>query len=57
MSFAPATVRLATFPVALQAVLPELPPTLESRIVGRDLILVDTEAQIVVDLLRDVLPG
>ena len=36
--------------------LPELPPELEYRFVGRDLVLVDTDANIVVDILRDALP-
>ena len=36
--------------------LPELPTELEYRFVGRHLVLVDTDANIVVDILRDALP-
>jgi hypothetical protein len=36
--------------------LPELPPELEYRFVDRHLVLVDTDANIVVDILRDALP-
>ena len=36
--------------------LPELPPELEYRFVGRDLVLVDALGGIVVDVLRDALP-
>jgi hypothetical protein len=34
-------------------VLPELPHELQYRIVGRDLVLLDTHAELVVDILRD----
>ena len=36
--------------------LPELPSELEYRFIGRHLVLVDTDANIVVDILRDALP-
>jgi hypothetical protein len=36
--------------------LPELPPELEYRFVGRHLVLIDVGANIVVDVLRDALP-
>jgi hypothetical protein len=36
--------------------LPELPSELEYRFVGRNLVLVDIDANIVVDILRDALP-
>ena len=36
--------------------LPELPTELEYQFVGRHLVLVDTDANIVVDILRDALP-
>lgn len=36
--------------------LPELPPELEYRFVGRHLVLVDVGANMVVDVLRDALP-
>lgn len=52
----PTTVPLATFPPALLAKLPDLPPELEYRIVGRSLILRDVKANLIVDILRDVVP-
>jgi hypothetical protein len=36
--------------------LPELPPELEYRFVGRDLVLVDILTSVVVDVLRDAVP-
>ena len=36
--------------------LPELPPELEYRFAGRDLVLMDVGANMVVDVLRDALP-
>ena len=36
--------------------LPDLPPELEYRIVGRHLILRDVKANLIVDVLRDVVP-
>jgi hypothetical protein len=36
--------------------LPELPPELEYRFIGRDLVLMDVGANMVVDVLRDALP-
>src|SRR5262245_40072827 len=36
--------------------LPELPPELEYRFVGRDLLLIDMVGNIVVDVLRDAVP-
>jgi len=36
--------------------LPELPPELEYRFIGRDLVLMDVGANMVVDVLRDGLP-
>lgn len=52
----PTTVPLATFPPALLSKLPDLPPELEYRIVGRSLILRDVKANLIVDILRDVVP-
>ena len=52
----PSTIPLATFPGNLLKKLPELPPELEYRIVGRDLILRDTKGNVVVDVMRDVFP-
>jgi hypothetical protein len=52
----PTTLPLATFPAALLRKLPDLPPELEYRIVGRSLILRDVKANLIVDILRDVVP-
>jgi hypothetical protein len=52
----PTTVPLATFPPALLSKLPDLPADLEYRIVGRSLILRDVKANLIVDILRDVVP-
>jgi hypothetical protein len=42
---------------ALLDVLPALPDELEYRFVGRDLVLLDTHADLVVDVLKDALPN
>ena len=52
----PTSIPLATFPPILLRKLPDLPPELEYRIVGRSLILRDVKANLVVDILRDVVP-
>ncbi|HUQ87723.1 MAG TPA: hypothetical protein VM096_09200 [Vicinamibacterales bacterium] len=52
----PTTLPLETFPPALLRKLPDLPPDLEYRIVGRSLILRDVKANVIVDVLRDVVP-
>jgi len=52
----PTTLPLATFPPALLRKLPDLPPELEYRLVGRSLILRDVKANLIVDVLRDVVP-
>lgn len=52
----PTTIPLATFPGKLLRTLPDLPPELEYRIVGRHLILRDVKANIVVDFIRDAVP-
>ena len=46
---------MATWAPIVRA-LPELPAELEYRFVGRHLVLVDIDANIVVDILRDALP-
>ena len=46
----------SSVPASLLAKLPKLPEELEYRFVGRDLILLDTEAQLVVDFIRRVVP-
>ena len=52
----PTTIALATFPAGLLRKLPDLPPELEYRLVGRSLILRDVKANLIVDILRDVVP-
>lgn len=42
-------------PPALTAVLPPLPEELQYRLVGADLVLIDIDANLVVDILRDAL--
>jgi hypothetical protein len=53
----PPAVPLATFPAKLLRALPDLPPELEYRIVGRDLILRDIKANLVADVARGVVPS
>ena len=50
----PTTMPLATCPPALLRKLPDLPPELEYRLVGHNLILRDVQANLIVDILRDV---
>lgn len=52
----PTTLPLETFPPALLRKLPDLPPELEYRIVGHDLLLRDVKANLIVDILRNVVP-
>jgi len=52
----PTTLPLLTFPGNLLKALPELPKELEYRIVGRHLILRDVTGNVIVDLMRDVIP-
>lgn len=52
----PSSLPLATVPAKLLRELPDLPPELEYRIVGRHLILRDVKGNIVVDFVRDVVP-
>lgn len=53
----PPALPLATFPASLLATLPPLPEDIEYRFVGRHLILRDVKANIIVDVLPNVLPG
>jgi hypothetical protein len=46
----------ATMPTPILTKLPALPEQLEFRFLGRSLILIDTQAGLVVDVLYDVLP-
>lgn len=47
---------LQSTPPSLLLDLPKLPPELEFRVVGHELILLDTTANLIVDLLPDALP-
>jgi hypothetical protein len=50
----PTAIPLATFPPKLLRKLPDLPPELEYRLVGHDLVLRDVKGNIIVDILRNV---
>ena len=52
----PQTAAMQSTPPTLLSNLPKLPPDLEYRIVGRGLILLDTKANLIVDLLPNALP-
>ena len=52
----PENIPLTTTPPTLMLKLPELPPELAYRFVGRDLLLKDTKAELVVDLIPNALP-
>jgi hypothetical protein len=52
----PQTSAMQSTPPTLLSNLPKLPPDLEYRIVGRGLVLLDTKANLIVDLLPDALP-
>jgi hypothetical protein len=53
----PPALALQSTPPTLLLDLPRLPPDIEYRIVGRELILLDTAANLIVDLLPDALPA
>jgi hypothetical protein len=52
----PSELPLATFPARLLQKLPDLPPELEYRIVGRHIVLRDSTANVIVDIARNVVP-
>ena len=52
----PQKTAMQSTPPTLLSNLPKLPPDLEYRIVGRELVLLDTKANLIVDLLPDALP-
>lgn len=52
----PDSVPLSSVPAQLLSALPALPEELEYRFVGRDLILLDTKARLVADVMPLVLP-
>jgi len=53
----PNEIPYTTVPPTLLQKLPKLPDEVEYRIVERDLILLDVKANLVVDVLREILPG
>ena len=52
----PAGLPYPTTPAAVLAVLPALPTGLQYRIIGKDLILLDQPADVVLDYVRNVIP-
>lgn len=52
----PSDLPLATFPAKLLKKLPDLPEELEYRIVGRNLVLLDVTANVIVDIARNIVP-
>ena len=52
----PENTELTTTPPGLLSKLPQLPPELAYRIVGRDLMLKDTKAGLIVDLITNAIP-
>jgi len=52
----PETLPVTTMPPALLLKLPQLPEAVAYRIVGRDLVLQDVEARVIVDFIHDALP-
>ena len=52
----PDNIPLTTTPPTLMLKLPELPPELAYRFVGRDLVLKDSKAELVVDIIPNALP-
>ncbi|CAN5579983.1 hypothetical protein BH23ACI1_BH23ACI1_28800 [soil metagenome] len=52
----PDTVPLSTVPPQVLAGLPKLPPELEYRFIGRALILFDSHAHIIVDIMENAIP-
>jgi hypothetical protein len=47
---------MATMPPGLLKVLPALPKELEYRIIGRDLVLRDVDASLIIDYVPNVIP-
>ena len=52
----PEAMPLQTTPPSLLLNLPKLPPELEYRVVGRELVLRDVKANLVVDFIPNALP-
>ena len=52
----PAGLPYPTTPAVVLAVLPVLPTGLQYRIIGKDLILLDQPADVILDYVRNVIP-
>jgi len=52
----PVSAQMATMPPALLNVLPPLPKALEYRIIGRDLVLRDVDASLIIDYVPNAVP-
>ena len=52
----PTSVPLSTMPPEVLAALPKLEPDLEYRFIGRRLILLDTDADVILDFTDEILP-
>ena len=52
----PVSAQMATMPPALLNVLPPLPKELEYRIIGRDLVLRDVDASLIIDYVPNAVP-
>ena len=52
----PAATPLPTTPAVLLSALPTLPRGLEYRIIGRDLVLLDSPANLILDFIRNAIP-
>jgi hypothetical protein len=52
----PASVPLQSSPPTLLQNLPKLPPEVDYRVVGHDLVLRDVEANLIVDFMRNAIP-
>jgi hypothetical protein len=53
----PPEIPLSTMPPSVLSGLPKIPEELEFRFVGNTLVILDRHADLIVDLLRDALPG
>ena len=53
----PDTVPLSTMPAQVLKALPKLPDGLEYRFIGRDLVLMDVRAHMIVDFVTNVVPA
>lgn len=52
----PAEAALATMPPLLLSTLPELPESLQYRFLGRSIVIMDVDTELIIDYVPDVLP-